>query len=949
MALFGRLFPWRHSDPEVRAAAVRDLGKESRELLASVARTDDDARIRRLAIKRLDDPELLLEIGRTDADEELRVLARGRAEDLLVKRATSCQPAEDCDRALAGLTRPSHLVTVAVRAVHPQVRRDALNRVTDERALAEIARRSEDVEIGCAALARVTDAALLRRIAAAGARSDVALAALARIDDPDVLLAIADDAQALTGARKRARAMLEQVLTDDHPIRVAARRERLLQLCATVERLGDASDAASARTALDQAEHDFRDRSARAATDPELEARFQRACHAAGEAIARAEARTAELQKREAARQRGYAARQQLCETVEALEGPETPGRLDAARVAWRALEPSDDPRCHDLASRFAFAVERCEQRHARWRVRDAFHAQLAALVEEAERLVASGDPHAAARPRAALERRWAQLESSPEGAKWLSSEGVLRRRFVEAGAALTAQAHVRDAQRRNRERQARVQMKTLCARLEQLAQAETVRRTAAERALEAAAAALREISSLPASERSALRQRLEAAQHALTQRVEAQAVADGWKRWANAEVQQHLIQRAEALLAADDPRQMLRELGALDREWARVAVAPDDQSQALWTRFRSARDALRQRCNSYLADNLAKKEALCAAVERLADSTEWNATADAIRRLQAEWKEIGPVRQQLSEALFERFRAPANRFFERRQQFLLARKEQREELLGRMRTLCEAAEALADSTDWEATAAEIKRLQGEARDVWRRRRAPVPPQREGPPRTDALRDRFQAACDRFFDRYRRRDALELEATLAGAETILADLEALRESIANADAPTPEDTTQRLEDSLAAWGRLGEMPPDRASALRQRLQATCDAIEAACPSGLPDGALDAESNVPQREKLCSRLERLAASLTASTEEPAPSDLAARLKLALAANTIGGAATTRREQALREAAETAARLREKWRRLGPVIGSRARALALRFERAAADLDALVSGT
>jgi hypothetical protein len=130
-----------------------------------------------------------------------------------------------------------------------------------------------------------------------------------------------------------------------------------------------------------------------------------------------------------------------------------------------------------------------------------------------------------------------------------------------------------------------------------------------------------------------------------------------------------------------------------------------------------------------------------------------------------------------------------------------------------------------------------------------------------------------------------------------------------------------------------------------ASALRQRLQATCDAIEAACPSGLPDGALDAESNVPQREKLCSRLERLATSLTASTNEPAPSDLAARLKLALAANTIGGAATTRREQALREAAETAARLREKWRRLGPVIGSRARALALRFDQAAADLDAL----
>lgn len=943
MVFLDRLLPaWRHRDPEVRASAVRELGQDSLHVLASVARRDSDIRVRRIAVKKIDDPDLLLEIGRTDADEDLRLLATARAEDLLVDRATSRRPPEDCLRALGGLTRPSHRVTVATRAVHPSVRRAALSSLSEERSLAEIARRGDDPQIGLAALERITDVTLLHRIAAGDAPSEVALAALARLTDPDRLQAIAEDHQAQKGVRKRARTMLAVVLGDDHPIRVAARRERQVQLCVAVERLSDAPDPAAARVALRDAEGDWQDLSTRAAGEPAVEDRFRQACAAAREAMTRAEQRHAEDRRREAARLQSLAARQQLCETVEALQGPDTPDRLEAARAAWRALGPFDDPRGRDLGTRFALAVERCEQRHERWQVRNAFRSQLEALVNEAERLVESGDPRAAAHPRAALEKRWAQLASSPAGTKWLADERALQRRFVEAGEALTQQEQSMRAERQQRERAARGQLKALCHHLEQLAQADTITPAAADRALDAAADAVAQLRALPAAEREALRQRLTVARQTLAQRVDEHALAEDWKRWANADVQQQLIERAETLLAADDPRQMLKEIGRLEQEWKRFAVAPRRQSQVLWNRFRAARDALRRRGDAYLAENLAKKEALCVAVEQLADSTEWNASAAAIRRMQDEWKQIGPVRQPLSAPLFERFRAPANRFFERHKQFRLARKEQRDELVSQMRRLCEAAEALADSTDRDATAAEIKRLQLGAQEVWGRRRAPVPRQREGPRQSDALRDRFQVACDRFFDRYRRRDDVELEARLGAVETILADLESLRLALAAPEAPTPEQVTERLKDRLAEWGRVGPMPPDRAGALTQRLQAGCDAIEAAYPNGLPDGELDAESNVPQREKLCVRLDRLAKSLATGLVEPSPSDLAERLKLALAANTIGGPATPPRQQIVREAVEAAERLREKWQRLGPVIGNRARALARRFEKADAEL-------
>ena len=50
------------------------------------------------------------------------------------------------------------------------------------------------------------------------------------------------------------------------------------------------------------------------------------------------------------------------------------------------------------------------------------------------------------------------------------------------------------------------------------------------------------------------------------------------------------------------------------------------------------------QRQRRHRAGNLEKKTALCAEAEALNASTDWKATADIIRKLQKEWKTIGPV-----------------------------------------------------------------------------------------------------------------------------------------------------------------------------------------------------------------------------------------------------------------------------------------------------------------
>lgn len=940
MAFLDRFLPaWRHRDPDVRAAAVRQLGQESQDVLASVAHTDSDPRVRRVAVKKLDDADLLLELGRTDADEEVRRLASARAEDLFVERSLTDGTIGDCMGAWARVTRTSHQVTIATRASHRDVRRAALGAITVEHALAEVARRGDDPQIGLDALTRISAVALLQRIAALDAPPPVALAAVERIDEPTVLQAIADDRAAQKTVRKQARARLATLLGEDHAMRAAARRDRQVQLCVAVERLINAPEPDAAFEALRVAEHDWQALLSHASADRTLDDRFRLACVAAREAITRAEQLRDAAERRTTARQHNLQTRQALCETVEALNGAAAPAALAAARASWQALGALDDLDVRALTLRFNTAVKRCGQRYEIWQAREAFRLQLETLVRDAERLVASGNPHAATRPWAALERRWAALASSPAGVQWLVDEPALQRRFFAVGEALPQQEAALRHEQQQRAGAARTQLTALCQRLEQLAQRDTPAPSTAERAMAAIDEAAAYLHALPPAERDPLRQRLTAAHRSLAERLEAAAATEEWKRWANAEVQQQLIQEAEALLASDDPQRMLRESGRLDQEWKRVAVAPRAQSQALWERFRAARRELRHRNDAYLADNLAKKEALCVDVEALADSTDWNATAAAIRRRQEEWKEIGPVRQQLSAALFARFRAPANRFFERHKEYRRTRKEQYEERLGRMRTLCEAAEALAESTDWDATVAEMKRLQRDAPEVWGRRPAPTTREGQEPNQADTLRQRFETATTRFFDRYRQRDALALETKLTTLERILSDLDALRLALAEPEQEAAQ-IVERFKDRLAEWARNGPLPAERGDVLRQRLQAACDAIEASHPGGFPDGTFDAESNVSQREKLCVRLERLAETMAADVDQP--SDVAERLKLALAARTIGGPALSLGERARQDAQEAAARLRDKWQRLGPIIGARARDLAERFAIADARL-------
>ena len=299
---------------------------------------------------------------------------------------------------------------------------------------------------------------------------------------------------------------------------------------------------------------------------------------------------------------------------------------------------------------------------------------------------------------------------------------------------------------------------------------------------------------------------------------------------------------------------------------------------------------------------------------------------SEELKALQARWKEIGPAPRKAGEAVWKRFRGACDQFFSRRQDDLKKRKHEWAANMARKQALCERAEALAGSTDWEPAAAEVRKLQAEWKTVGPVRRD----------RSEAVWQRFRTACDAFFDRYKHRDEAERQARLAQKEAIVKELETL---VAGAGTdPAPAGLAEEIQKIVARARQVTGLAPADEEALSARASAARERAVAAWPEAFKGTDLDPEAGRARREKLLARVE----SLSALAEPPASAlsgqDLARRLKEALATNTMGGRGEVeakRRAEVDEEKAAQAAR-----RRLPPLPGDAGQALEHRF-RAACD--------
>ena len=116
------------------------------------------------------------------------------------------------------------------------------------------------------------------------------------------------------------------------------------------------------------------------------------------------------------------------------------------------------------------------------------------------------------------------------------------------------------------------------------------------------------------------------------------------------------------------------KEVIALQTKWKTIGFAPKKSNVKIFERFRAACDVYFNRKSEFyksikdeMEKNLELKKALCEKAEALKDSTDWKSTTEKMISLQKEWKTIGSVTRKHSDAVWKRFIAACDYFFEQK------------------------------------------------------------------------------------------------------------------------------------------------------------------------------------------------------------------------------------------------------------------------------------------
>jgi hypothetical protein len=933
---FRSLPRWKHADPSVRTAAVYEIGPDESAVLVSLARDDAEARVRRAAASRLYDPAVLGDLLRTDPDADVRAEALRQLVGLAAETADE-NVAREVVRQLAEAGRSKELTIVARDSAHAAVKAVVVDALGDARALGAVSRHATDGATRLRALARLSDPDELSAVALKSEHTDAAVAALDRLIDPAAVAAVAQRARNKVAARKaRARQrLLEDAVAAPSPAPTMSveDRQRGAALVAEAETFVAMADPIEVEAAVNRLRVSWAELQADADIEPALTQRFDAAIEAVREAAAARLAEQAAEEERRADREREQADRVAVCEAIEGLNGADALERFAELKVKWDGLPPISPDYSAALTRRFQDACRAFEQRERRRGLAEVAAGRLETLAGELELLAASEQPLPDVLSRWRMVRRDTDMLREMADANPAAAE-----RVEKAVAALEEREHEHQQVRIKQEQDNLRRLQQLCRQVETLAASEQLTLKAGDRALTDIREALESRQPLPTkADRQEVQAKLTAARTTLAPRVQELRDADEWQRWANLQVQEELAKQMEALASEENLETAARKMRELQGRWRSVALAPRTQGEAMWRRFKAAQDAVFTRTSAFMAEqhaarsaNLAKKQELCVRAEALAPSSDWVKTAAELQALQAQWKTIGAVSRGHEKALWERFRAACDGFFSRRQEDLKKRKDEWSTNLAQKEALCEEAEKLAQSTDWDATAAQFKRLQAQWKGIGPVRRS----------KSEVVWQRFRTACDGFFERYKHRDQIEIQSKAAARTSVIQDLEGLV-GTDSAEAPAPDGLYDIIQKARGAWQQAPEVPRALQQDLAMRYHDVLARIVGRWPAAFAGTDLDPDHTRQRMEKLLARVEQLL-TVQANAQPPAatPAELLAqRWRERLAANTMtGGQSKQLEDTRWREAEQEVRSAQQQWMRLGPVPASVAGPLNERFQRA-----------
>ena len=186
-------------------------------------------------------------------------------------------------------------------------------------------------------------------------------------------------------------------------------------------------------------------------------------------------------------------------------------------------------------------------------------------------------------------------------------------------------------------------------------------------------------------------------------------------------EKRKQLVEEAEKLINSKQWKVTTQRFKEIVEEWKKLPHGAKSEEQALWKRFSAARSAFDKTRRQYFSTlESGRKEAskikseIVSQAKAIADSKEWNDTANKFRNLMAKWKSAPILERKEEQKLWKEFKLAQDVFFAARIAALSVLDEEHSKNLEAKKVLAEKAEKILPITDIKSARQALKPIQEE-------------------------------------------------------------------------------------------------------------------------------------------------------------------------------------------------------------------------------------------
>lgn len=803
---------WQNSNAKVRKDAVSKLPSAEQAVLEAVAQTDSDAEIRGIAIRKLENPEILQKILISESEESNKKAAESRLFDRLgtMLKKFSGQATEKELKAVEQIGK-TRLADELMKSMPNKELRLALAKITNRQGVLEFAAlKDAEAEVAFAALDRIERDTALQNISKNSRHMEVRKKATEKILEKQKSAAAGD-------AEKSAAALLSQ------------KRDALIR---QAQRLSDSKDFMTNKAEFDKVLQ-MAEELGMDTAKPELD----RIAESYAKRRAEEQGRLDNIRDTsEASESKRKELESLLAEMDSLVESgvAENRERIEAVIERFQAVNGAEDS---PIAGLFALSVDRYN--HLSKKASDAeFHKANRSEILEQLKLIADTTDFSktAYRKVKALVREWESLPLVDGDSPELQTYNSLRSKLSE-GFNVRQQA----------------EEKAFAENASKLrALIDGVKDIDENGDFKAISQKLRDFykrwKEIVGEDKFRYKDLWNEYRDATSRFKEMQE----WESWHNERDREAVLEEMTTLSKGDADKDTLGKLRGLAAQWKSIGPVSSARFAEYRDKFHTLFEEILAKCEPFEKEqeeerkrNLAAKENVCEKMEALSQDDgekNWRDRYKEMQGLQEEWKDIGMVPKENVQPIWDRFRAAESAFYAKHKEFVKQEDAAREDNYQKKVTLCEKAESLSDSNDWNATTAELRRLQEE----WKKAGA-VPRAK-----SEEIWNRFRTACDNFFNRKRAHfDELDKakEENLKAKEALCEKLEAL-----DFDPNNPA-TAEAMQNAPGEWKQIGMVPKEKVDEIRNRFNAILDKFAANRSLSDPEFQKACEESKSKKESL----------------------------------------------------------------------------------------------